>query len=355
MSTTKRVIHIAQVTDDFTSGVSNVVPNYIKYEKQIYNEVELINLNNVKLSDAINRLLCSAGLNNSVVVFHEIYRVPLFLLASVCRFSNIDYFVVPHGSLTRQAQTQRAIVKKCINLLFVNKYVSKARGVHFLSNRECEESIRFKAKDRFIIPNGVEIPNCYATNRNENIKRIVFIGRLDIFVKGLDLLIESAALAQNQIRANAATIEMYGPSYNGSAKKLADEIQKKGIADILQLKGPLAPENKKQVLSNAYCYIQLSRTEGFPTSVIEAMSFGLPVIVTEGTTWKDEVLAKNLGFGVNGEPIKIAEAITALLSNDELHDTMAQNARTLAKANYSWETIAKAQLKHYAAFNDFCL
>lgn len=355
MSTPKRVIHIAQVTDDFTSGVSNVVPNYIKYEKQLLDEVELINLNNVKILDAVNCLLNSVCPKNSVVVFHEIYRVPLFLLASICRFSNIDYFVVPHGSLTRQAQTQRAIVKKCINLLFANKYVREAKGVHFLSTRECEESIRFEAKDRFIIPNGVEIPNCYSMNCSESLKRIIFIGRLDIFVKGLDLLIESATLAQNQIRANAATIEIYGPSFNGSAKKLADDIQINGIADIVQLKGPLAPEKKSQVLSNAYCYIQLSRTEGFPTSVIEAMSFGLPVIVTEGTTWKDEVLAKNLGLGVNGEPGKIAEAITVLLTNDELHDTMAQNARLLAKANYSWETIAKAQLKHYTAFNDSCL
>lgn len=350
MSTPKRVIHIAQVTDDFTSGVSNVVPNYIKYEKQLHDEVELINLNNVKLFDAINHLFNNVCPEKSVVVFHEIYRVPLFLLASICRFSNIDYFVVPHGSLTRQAQTQRAVVKKCINLLFINKYVRKAKGVHFLSNKECEESIKFKVKDRFIIPNGVEIPNCCAKKCKEKIKRIIFIGRLDIFVKGLDLLIESAALAQNQIRANVATIEIYGPSFNGSAKKLADDIQKSGIADIVRLKGPLAPENKSQVLSNAYCYIQLSRTEGFPTSVIEAMSFGLPVIVTEGTTWKDEVLSKNLGFGVNGEPDQIAEAITTILTNNELHDIMAQNARSLAKASYSWETIAKAQLKHYNGY-----
>lgn len=352
MSTGKRVIHIAQVTDDFTSGVSNVVPNYIKYEKQIINGVEFINLNSIKLIDAINRLLYSARQNNSVVVFHEIYRLPLFLLSSVCRYSNIDYYVVPHGSLTRQAQTQKAVVKKCINFLFVNKYIRGAKGVHFLSAREREESARFKTKNEFIIPNGVEVPKCNGMKHNEGIKRIVFIGRLDIFVKGLDLLIESAAIAQNQIRTNRALIEVYGPSFNGSAKTLASDIQNKGIADIVQLKGLLSPDNKNQVLSNAYCYIQLSRTEGFPTSVIEAMSFGLPVIVTEGTTWKDEVNAKKLGFGVDGEPTKIAEAINALLTNSELHEIMARNARSLAEANYSWPAIAKTQLMHYIAYSD---
>ena len=45
-------------------------------------------------------------------------------------------------------------------------------------------------KEYFIVPNGIDIPNEYRKNINENLN-ITFIGRYDVNHKGLDILIES--------------------------------------------------------------------------------------------------------------------------------------------------------------------
>ncbi|MBA7685286.1 N,N'-diacetylbacillosaminyl-diphospho-undecaprenol alpha-1,3-N-acetylgalactosaminyltransferase [subsurface metagenome] len=98
-------------------------------------------------------------------------------------------------------------------------------------------------------------------------------------------------------------------------------------------------------ISNVYnscsVYVQPSCTEGFGIEVLEAMSYGRPVIVTEGVGAKDCVKNGITGFIIPiRSPQDIAGKIDCLKQNRETLLEMGARARIEAK-QYAWNKIRK--------------
>lgn len=348
------VLHIAFVTNDFTSGVSTVVPQYLNAQASNRDiKVALLNLATDQLSTTQFPVFSQIPLNElpapfsnpSLVVFHEIYRPEFPKLSTELIKRSIPYIITPHGSLTTIAQEQKHFAKSLLNALFYNRFIQNAECVHFLSEKEAASSASFNFKEMCIIPNGVNIPNANPLQKKLNVAS--FIGRLDIKVKGLDLLINSLPPIAEELKAIGANINIYGPDDNGSIEKLTRLIDKHQLGDIVSLKGPVSGQEKAEALQESLFYIQLSRTEGFPTSVLEALGYGLPIIVTEGTAWKDIANDKGIGIGVESNLGDISRAILTLFKNAELRNTIASAAREYVARNYQWQRISEQQISLY--------
>lgn len=348
------VLHIAFVTNDFTSGVSTVVPQYLNAQASNKNiKIALLNLATDRLSTAQFPVFSQAPLselpapfcNPSLVVFHEIYRPEFPRLSAELIKRSIPYIITPHGSLTAIAQKQRHLAKSLLNALFYNRFIQNAECIHFLSEKEATSSTSFNFKKMCIIPNGVNIPDVSSLQKKLNVAS--FIGRLDIKVKGLDLLINSLPPIAEELKALGAGINIYGPDDNGSIEKLARLIDEHRLGDLVSLKGPISGQEKAKALRESLFYIQLSRTEGFPTSVLEALGYGLPIIVTEGTAWKQIANNKGIGIGVESDLGDISHAILTLFKNTALRNTMASAARKYVASNYQWQRISEQQISLY--------
>ena len=196
-----------------------------------------------------------------------------------------------------------------------------------------------------IIPNGVNIPEINPIQKKLNVAS--FVGRLDIEVKGLDLLINSLPPIAEELKALGAGINIYGPDDNGSIEKLTQLIHEHQLGDLVSLKGPISGQEKAKALRESLFYIQLSRTEGFPTSVLEALGYGLPIIVTEGTAWKNLANDKGIGIGVESDLGDISRAILTLFKSTRLRNTMASAAREYVVSNYQWQRISEQQISLY--------
>ncbi len=86
-------------------------------------------------------------------------------------------------------------------------------------------------------------------------------------------------------------------------------------------------------------YIQPSVTEGFGLEIPEAMSYGRPVITTEGTGGKDCIEEGKTGFIVPiRDPEAIAEKIDFFKKNPDKLREMGQSAKIKAR-NYTWKKI----------------
>ena len=119
------------------------------------------------------------------------------------------------------------------------------------------------------------------------------------------------------------------------------------VSDIVLLNGPVNGQSKADAFLKSQFYIQLSRTEGFPTSVLEALAYGLPIIVTEGTTWKETANNKGIGIGVESDLEAISNAILTLFNDDELRCKLANAARKYAIEHFQWKAIAQRQFILY--------
>jgi glycosyltransferase involved in cell wall biosynthesis len=106
-----------------------------------------------------------------------------------------------------------------------------------------------------------------------------------------------------------------------------------------------APEETLlQFYSAADIFIYLSRYEGFGLPPLEAMCFGLPVIVSGdgalGEIYRDAAYLLN-----DITPTEIASALAALAENPSLRDGLRRKGRALTE-KYTWRETARRTLSH---------
>ncbi len=92
-------------------------------------------------------------------------------------------------------------------------------------------------------------------------------------------------------------------------------------------------------LARADVYLQTSRWEGMPLSVIQAMAAGLPCIVTDVVGNRDAVEHGVSGYVVASE-VHMAEHTVALLDDETARRTLGKASRLTAKNRFSAEVFA---------------
>ena len=115
-------------------------------------------------------------------------------------------------------------------------------------------------------------------------------------------------------------------------------IDKLSIKDFVKIQDPVNDTRPYLIMSDIY--FLLSDGEGFPLGLLEAMSCGIPAIVSDKPPF-DEIIDKNVGYRVKREdPKSIINAINNL-KDRKVREHMGKNARKLIKQRYSWPKISK--------------
>lgn len=107
-----------------------------------------------------------------------------------------------------------------------------------------------------------------------------------------------------------------------------DEVTK--IADnvpFLNYEGPIRPELVTDRLSRADIYVLPSVNEPYPMTVLEAMSAGLPVVITDTCGLADEVRRASCGIVIGDDAESLESAIQFLLTNPSNAAEMGQRGR----------------------------
>lgn len=347
-----KILHIMKVRRVECNGVATSVLSQLKYENKI-EEVALFDLNNNVIDEYeypvfnIKKYSTISSLPNNwnkpdLVIFNEIYKKEYLFLYKECLKNNIPYIIIPHGGLVKKAQHTKFLKKKLANIFLFNKFIKKARAIQFLNNQE-KDSCTFKVNKYIISGNGIEINNIKHNQSKKN--NIVFIGRLSYYTKGLDLLIKAVNSISEHLKNNKIKINLYGNTYEKDLKKIEKLINKYNLKDIIIINKPIFNKEKTQVLKNASVFIQTSRHEGQPMGIIEALSYGVPCIVTYQTSFGSFVNDHNCGIGVNCNYKEIANAIINIF--DMRLDEMSNNAKNCVKREYDWNIISQKCLKEY--------
>lgn len=276
-----------------------------------------------------------------IVVFEVPYFVEYLKFAAELRKKNIPYIIVPRCSFTHQALNNHSKWKKRIaGWLIFNRFFKGASSIQYLTAQEKLDSTPFLCSEDFILPNGIELPEKKEYVKHPNNIKGVFIGRIDIYHKGLDILLDAVITISDYLRTNNVTLEIYGPK-NSDYDKLLRKAASHNVEDLFQLKGPVEGEQKKIVLQNADFFIMTSRFEGLPMAMLEALSYSLPCIATDGTYFRTEIESNEAGLGCAGIPEEVSKAIIQLISDMGDIERYRDNAYHLA-SKYKWEEQAKA-------------
>ncbi|MCH8286507.1 glycosyltransferase family 4 protein [candidate division KSB1 bacterium] len=172
---------------------------------------------------------------------------------------------------------------------------------------------------------------------------IAFIGRLDIYMKGIDILLE----AFKGLSGTSVELRIAGSGPKKNRITIENYLRKFEIADRVSLLGRISDSEKKDFLAKALFCVMPSRYEGWGIAAIEASSCAKPVIGTKISGLQDAIIDGKTGLLVEPEnPGALTSAMQKLLSDKDLRLKMGKSGREWAR-NFEWESIAEKQYEFY--------
>ena len=83
-------------------------------------------------------------------------------------------------------------------------------------------------------------------------------------------------------------MKIYGPVSDLTyMKKIKEKILKLSLNDSVFIFDPVFEyDQKEKIFLNSDCFLLPSKSENFGMSIVEALSYGVPVLTTEETPWK---------------------------------------------------------------------
>jgi glycosyltransferase involved in cell wall biosynthesis len=199
-----------------------------------------------------------------------------------------------------------------------------------------------------VIPNGIDIKKRYTYPTPQNIKSlrkkysiaddekvILNVGRL-VTVKRVEIVLD---VVNNLVKEGfkvKGLIVGSGPQRTNLEKKI--EANSSNII----FTGFISEEEKLDCYSIADIFILPSISEGLPTVLLEAASFGIPLIATDTDGNPDIIINGETGFLVPRSNIdQYLDFTRFLLENEHIAKKMGANVKNHVEANFSWNIIAK--------------
>lgn len=155
----------------------------------------------------------------------------------------------------------------------------------------------------------------------------------------LECLAEHAAEWQGMLMLHVAG--------KGEVARLEQEIKRMKLDGMVKFEGWVSGEQKAQLLNQADAYILPSHIEGLPISILEAMSYGLPILATPVGGIPEVVADSVNGFLFSPNDIeRMTAGINRLMNSASLCKTMGEVNKAVA-AEYMPDAVAERLTELY--------
>jgi poly(glycerol-phosphate) alpha-glucosyltransferase len=305
---------------------------------------------------------------------HGLWQYPSIATRRQWRKKNTPYFLSPRGMLDPWALGNSRWKKIIAGYLFENSVLRNAACLHALCESEADAIRAYGLKQRIeVVPNAVQLPDLLTTEITEHTegkKRLLFLGRIHP-KKGLEGALRAWASIRNSqsaIRNSAAwQFVIAGWNQGGHEQHLQEICKNSGLkfqicnltgefdwnsyeADVI-FAGPVYGTKKETLLRSASAFILPSFSEGLPMSVLEAWSYGLPVVMTPECNLP-EGFAHGAAIPLGDPALDISDR--AAMRDKAIHDgiltlmemtecelaSMGLSGRRLVEDRFTWPKVA---------------
>jgi glycosyltransferase involved in cell wall biosynthesis len=265
-------------------------------------------LTSYRYSRALPRWLKEHGDKFDCAIVHGIWQHHSFAVWQRFHKTAIPYFVFPHGMLDPWFKRTFPLkhLKKWLYWPWADYRVLRdAAAVIFTSEEERSRARRsfwlYRAKEK-ISPLGIEEPRPAGPEARhlflakfpeiEKMRMLLFLGRIHP-KKGCDLAIDALP---RRASGEPVSLVVAGPDQIGWMRQLRERVARVDVSPHVTFAGMLEGPLKRGAYENADAFILPSHQENFGMSVIEALSFGVPVLISDRVNIWREIAADHAGY-----------------------------------------------------------
>ena len=352
-----KFIHVASYKDGFFNGILSVLEELIPAQRALGHEVWIFNheyndrelIAGEKYVKGVRDFVRNVdSVHPDFVIFHSLYGLDDVKFSYYLRYKKIPYMVEPHGGTSLENAKKNRLKKKIANIVYANNFLHNAAGLIYLNEKEKEECVFQRIRrDCVVVPNGTRIHGLSGKSRQADVVRFVFLARIDIVQKGLDLLFPAIEEANKMGALEKAEFHFYGKARNPQWGGMFDEYITKASGNVIY-HGPAMGIDKESAFEEGDVFILTSRYEGMPMAVLEALSYGLPCLLTQQTNVTEIIENKNCGWVTETSIESISNSIINVIEDfHNRRDELMNNAVDAAKM-FEWSAVAVRSINNYA-------
>jgi glycosyltransferase involved in cell wall biosynthesis len=187
------------------------------------------------------------------------------------------------------------------------------------------------------LTNGVTLPVDRASWDASVVPEVLFMARLHERKRPLVFVDMAAELLSRGFEGN---FSIYGPD-EGQLTAVLAHIRGHQIGGHVTYRGPLASADVLRVFARAQVYVLPSLFESFPMAVLEAMSCGLPTIITNSNGLAEHVKRDHSATVTDGSPSALADAVQMVLSSPEEWQAASSRARDAVATRFRADDVVE--------------
>jgi glycosyltransferase involved in cell wall biosynthesis len=284
--------------------------------------------------------------NFDIVHLHSWWSPSIVLAAAICKFRGVKPILSPHGMFCDYVLYSKNKGKKRL-LHLASKTILANTYLHVSTKMEWNESQALMGNnwEGTIIPNLVILSDKNSSGRISNKPfTIGFISRIDP-KKGVDILIRALSKVNFEYKLKIA-----GSGEQKYISYLKDVAKDSGNADKIEWVGWKDNVQKFEFFSSIDLFALTSHNENFAVVVIEALSVGTPVFLSNNVGLSSYVEEKNMGWVTS---IKDEEEVTTklneLFTQKEKQEHIKNNSADVISKDYDIKYLTSQYAEYYSS------
>ena len=273
---------------------------------------------------------------NDVLVLHSTYVPGNLVAARSALRHGVPYIVMPHGGYNVQAR-QRRQRRKQVWLPLERSYLERALAVHVFFDCETVDAAEVAPNARWLVaPTGFDLPSERWDGGTGGY--LAWIGRYDVRTKGLDLLVEAIGRIPAVERPR---LRLHGRVSENRPEDIETLVRDAGLGDVVSVGRELQESGKRDFLCRSAAYVHPSRWESHSMAIIEALSYGIPSVVSMHCSIAANLRAEGVAVIVDATAEDIARGVATILRTPQDY---SERARQFVATKLSWSVIAAEYL-----------